>query len=149
LPGRARRPDHPASHGDSHADDQRPLRDPRPDLVPEAAALAARLAAEHLKKRPEVTAVLAEPADPAQWFVGGQSLASHGLSAVWLTIAVTAGTNIKDEAEAFVGAAFAGMAELLGPLHEVSYVVVQDVDGDRWGYGGRSQNARRAAARAG
>jgi phenylpyruvate tautomerase PptA (4-oxalocrotonate tautomerase family) len=30
----------------------------------------------------------------------------------------------------------------LGPLHEASYVVVEDVPGEAWGYGGRKRAAR-------
>jgi len=39
----------------------------KPDLRAEIAALASRLTAEHLRKDPAVTAVLAEPADPDSW----------------------------------------------------------------------------------
>jgi len=41
------------------------------------------------------------------------------------------------------------MAALLGPLHEESYVLVHAVDGDTYGYGGRTQNGRWAAANPG
>ena len=43
---------------------------------------------------------------------------------------------------AFVQAALGGMAALLGPLHAESYVHVLTADGDAYGYGGRTQNAR-------
>lgn len=121
---------------------------PRPDLRAPIAALAARLAAEHLGKNPGVTAVLAEPADPQGWFVAGQHPTEAGLSAFWLDIKITAGTNVKAETAGFIAAAFAGMGLLLGPLHAESYVLVHAVDGDAYGYGGQTQNARWAAARA-
>jgi 4-oxalocrotonate tautomerase len=41
------------------------------------------------------------------------------------------------------------MEKLLGPLHEESYVFVHAVDGDAYGYGGRTQNGRWAAAHPG
>ncbi len=119
------------------------------DRRAEIAALASRLAADHLGKDPAVTAVLVESADPAGWFVAGERPAAAGLSAFWLDIKITAGTNTKGETAAFVRAAFDGMAALLGPLHEESYVLVHAVDGDAYGYGGRTQNARWAAARPG
>lgn len=122
--------------------------EPRPDLPEKVAALATRLAADRLGKKPDVTAVLVEPAAPGAWFVGGRRPAADGLSALWLTIAVTAGTNVKAETEAFIAAAFDGMRDLLGDLHEVSYVLVQAVDGDSYGYGGRTQNARWVERRA-
>ncbi|MBP0444906.1 tautomerase family protein [Roseomonas sp. SSH11] len=113
------------------------------------AALASRLAAERLGKDPGVTAVLVEPARAEDWFVAGRSLAEQGLAAFWLDIKITAGTNTKDETAAFVREAFAAFGELLGPLHEESYVLVHAADGHAYGYGGRTQEGRWAAAHPG
>lgn len=123
--------------------------EPRPELRREIAALAGRLAAERLGKDPGVTAVLVEAADPDGWFIAGRLPAEAGLSAFWLDIKITAGTNVKGETAGFVQAAFEGMGRLLGPLHEESYVLVHAVDGDAYGYGGRTQNGRWAAAHPG
>ena len=123
---------------------------PKSELRSEIAALAARLGAERLAKDPSVTAVLVEPADPEGWFVAGRRPAvEDGKGAFWLDIKITAGTNTKGETTAFVRAAFEGMAALLGPQHEESYVLVHAVDGDTYGYGGRTQNGRWAAANPG
>ncbi|ONG43410.1 4-oxalocrotonate tautomerase [Pseudoroseomonas deserti] len=122
---------------------------PRPGLRDEIAALAARLGAARLGKDPAVTAVLVEEAAPDAWFIAGRHPTEAGLSAFWLDIKVTAGTNDKTETTAFVQAAFTEMAALLGPLHEESYVLVHAVDGDAYGYGGRTQNGRWAAAHPG
>jgi 4-oxalocrotonate tautomerase len=123
--------------------------EPRPQLRGEVAALASRLAAETLGKDPSVTAVLVEPADPASWFIAGERPTDQGLSAFWLDIKVTVGTNTKDETTAFVKAAYDGMASLLGPLHQECYVYVHAADGDAYGYGGRTQNGRWAMAHPG
>jgi len=120
--------------------------EPRRGLRPALAGFAARLAAEELVKDPGVTAVLVEPADPEDWFVAGRSLAEAGLSAFWLDIKITAGTNTRAETAGFVRAAFAGMRDLLGPLHEESYVLVHAADGHAYGYGGRTQEDRWAAS---
>lgn len=122
---------------------------PTPELRPQIAALAARLGAEHLGKDPGVTAVLVEAADPESWFIAGKRPTEAGLSAFWLDIKITAGTNNKSETTRFVRAAFDGMRQLLGPLHEESYVLVHAADGDAYGYGGRTQNGRWAAAHPG
>jgi 4-oxalocrotonate tautomerase len=122
---------------------------PRLELRGQVAALAARLGAERLGKDPDITAVLVEAADPDSWFVGGRRPTEAGLSAFWLDIKITAGANVKTDTTAFVAAAFAGMQDLLGPLHEESYVLVHAVDGDAYGYGGRTQNGRWAAAHPG
>lgn len=108
--------------------------------------LAARLAHEKLGKDPAVTAVLVEAADPDGWFIAGKRPADDGLSAFWLDIKITAGTNTKDETSGFVKAAYVGLVALLGTVHEESYVLVHAIDGDAYGYGGRTQNARWASA---
>jgi 4-oxalocrotonate tautomerase len=122
---------------------------PRPDLRPKIAELASRLGAEKLGKDRGVTAVLVEPAEPGSWFIAGKHPSDENLSAFWLDIKITAGTNVKNETTAFVKAAFEGMEELIGPLHEECYVFVHAVDGDAYGYGGRTQNGRWAVAHPG
>ncbi|OYQ36446.1 4-oxalocrotonate tautomerase [Niveispirillum lacus] len=123
--------------------------EPRPELRAQIAGLAARLGAEKLGKDPGVTAVLVEAADPEGWFIAGKRPTNDGLSAFWLDIKVTAGTNTKAETTAFVQAAYQGMAALLGPLHAECYVYVHETNGDAYGYGGRTQNGRWAAVHPG
>ena len=123
--------------------------EPEPDLRRAIADLATQLAAETLGKDPSVTAVLVEPADHAGWFIAGTCPALEGLSAFWLDIKITEGTNTKAETTAFIRSAYEGMATLLGPLHEECYVHVHAADGDAYGYGGRTQNGRWAAANPG
>jgi 4-oxalocrotonate tautomerase len=122
---------------------------PRADLRSEIARLAAQLGAERLGKDQNVTAVLVEEADPQGWFIAGKRPTDAGLSAFWLDIKITAGTNTKADTTSFVQAAFAGMEGLIGPLHEECYVFVHAVDGDAYGYGGRTQNGRWAVANPG
>ena len=122
---------------------------PRPELREELARAAAALGASALGKDPGVTAVLVEAADPEGWFVAGRRPSLEGLSAFWLDIKITAGTNTKADTTRFVTEAFTAMQLLLGPLHEESYVLVHAVDGDAYGYGGRTQNGRWASANPG
>ena len=119
---------------------------PRPELRADVARLAAKLGAERLGKDLNVTAVLVEEADPQSWFIAGKRPTEAGLSAFWLEIKITAGTNTKADTTDFVNAAFARMQALIGPLHEECYVFVHAVDGDAYGYGGRTQNGRWAVA---
>ena len=86
------------------------------------AKAASDLAAGILHKDPKVTAVLVEAADPADWFCGGHSLAQSGLASFALDIRISDGSNNKDEKAEFIAATFKRMGELLGPLHEESYV---------------------------
>ena len=113
-----------------------------PAVIPQVAAMLARLTHEILHKDPAVTAVAVALVPAAQWFVAGQSLEAVGLAGFWLDIVVTDGTNTKDEKAAYVAAVFAAMADLIGPLHTESYVLVREVKADAYGYGGRTQEAR-------
>jgi 4-oxalocrotonate tautomerase len=111
--------------------------------------MASELAAGVLHKDPKVTAVLVEAADPADWFCGGKSLAQSGVAAFWLEIRITEGTNTKDEKAAFIAAVFKRMGELLGPLHEESYVHTIDARADAYGFGGVTQERRYIAGKLG
>jgi 4-oxalocrotonate tautomerase len=101
-----------------------------------------KLSADILHKNPQITAVTVEEVAPADWFIADKSLAQHGLASFWLDLRIVDGTNTREEKAAFVAATFARMNELLGPLHNESYVHVNEVRGDAYGYGGITQNER-------
>jgi 4-oxalocrotonate tautomerase len=113
------------------------------------AKAASDLAAGALHKDPKITAVLVEAADPADWFCGGRSLVQSGQASFWLDIRITDGSNTKDEKAEFIAATFKRMGELLGPLHEESYVHVHDVRADGYGFGGATQERRYIAGKLG
>jgi 4-oxalocrotonate tautomerase len=114
---------------------------------PDVASAASEASTNYLRKQADLTAVIAESADPAQWFIAGKSLAEHGLASFWLEIRVVEGTNTKQEREGFIAAIFDAMGRLLGPLHHESYVHVHEVRADAYGYGGRTQERRFIEAR--
>jgi 4-oxalocrotonate tautomerase len=101
------------------------------------------LSTELLGKRREVTAVVIEELWPGRWFIGGRNPRD---ATAMLEIRVTEGTNTSGEKEDFIAAAWQELQQQLGPLDEASYVVVQEVAGTDWGYGGRTQAARRKRA---
>jgi 4-oxalocrotonate tautomerase len=76
------------------------------------------------------------------WFIGGRSLAELGVSSFWLDVKVTNGTNHEAERAAYLDEITGLMRTLLGTLHEVSYLRVDAVAADAWGFGGLSQKAR-------
>ncbi len=114
----------------------------RAELPKEIAKAARQLSSEILHKDPEVTAVVVEEIEPVSWFIASKSLAEHGLASFWLDARITDGTNTREEKAAFIAATFTKMNELIGPLHNESYVHVDDVRGDAYGYGGLTQNER-------
>lgn len=117
--------------------------DEDPQLVDRLQAELARLAVAPLGKAADVTSVLVERMKAGSWRIGG----SAATSAAHITISVTAGTNTAGEKAAFVAHTYAMLREVLGEaLSEATYVVVNEVDADSWGYGGLIAAERRRAS---
>lgn len=117
-------------------------RKPLPGLSDSVAKAVNKLSADILRKDATITAVVVQEIEPARWFIGNESLEQHGLASFWVDIRIVDGTNSREEKAAFIAATFAKMKELIGPLHHESYVHVNDVRGDAYGYGGVTQNER-------
>ncbi|URK88722.1 tautomerase family protein [Rhizobium sp. RCAM05350] len=93
-----------------------------------------------MRKRPEVTAVLVDVTEPGNWTVGGEPV----LVAAHLDVKVTRGTNTHEEKARFVAAVAAMFKDVLGPdLPIATYVVVDEIEADAWGYDGVTQEERR------
>ncbi|MCB1728498.1 MAG: 4-oxalocrotonate tautomerase family protein [Gammaproteobacteria bacterium] len=95
-----------------------------------------------LNKRREVTSIAITYLDPAHWIVGGRPLSEQGKSSFYFDIKITDETNTKTEKAQYIREAYAMFATLLGDLHEVSYVYVEDVRASAYGYGGLTQEHR-------
>jgi 4-oxalocrotonate tautomerase len=103
-----------------------------------------RITAEVLHKDPDVTAVTIDDLPAARWCVGGETV---DRPAAQLEITITAGTNTAEEKAAFIQTAFSELQRQLGrgePLEPASYVIVREVPASDWGWGGLTQQARRA-----
>jgi 4-oxalocrotonate tautomerase len=118
-----------------------------PSLKADIAASVSELTAKILHKDPKVTAIVVRSVEAADWFAGGKSLAEQKLASYWLDIHVTEGTNTKDEKAAYLAAMFARMSELLGPLHNESYLHVDEVRADAYGFAGLTQERRYIAGK--
>ncbi len=118
-----------------------------PSLKADIAAAVTELTAKILRKDPKVTAVIVRYVDAADWFAGGSSLAEQGLASFWLDVHVSEGTNTKDEKADYLAATFRRMGELLGPLHHETYIHVDEVRGDAYGFGGLTQERRYIAGK--
>ncbi|MGJ5208534.1 tautomerase family protein [Bradyrhizobium sp. HKCCYLR20261] len=119
----------------------------QPALKKHIADAVTELTARILRKDPKVTAVIVSEADAADWFAGGASLAEQGLASYWIDVHVSEGTNTKDEKAAYLAAVFDRMSELIGPLHHETYLHVDEVKADAYGFGGLSQERRYVAAK--
>ena len=101
----------------------------------------------HLRKDPTITAVAVSYIDPEHWFAGGTSLASQDKNSFWLDIKVVDGTNTKPELASYLEAVFSEMGAILGKLHSESYILVHEVPGAAYGFGGKTQEFRFIAGR--
>jgi len=113
-----------------------------PQMSRTIAELLLDLTTRILHKKREVTSIAIDYVDPADWIVGGRSLAEQGKNSVYFDIKITDETNTKDEKAEYIRQAFDGFARLLGDLHEESYIHVQDVRAAAYGYGGKTQEYR-------
>ncbi|MES2687019.1 MAG: 4-oxalocrotonate tautomerase family protein [Pseudomonadota bacterium] len=95
-----------------------------------------------LRKKRELTAITLTYVPPEQWVVGGSTLAAQGKNSFYFDIKVVDGTNTKDEKAQYIAECFAAFGQLLAPLHEESYIYVQDVRAEAYGFGGLTQEYR-------
>ena len=117
-----------------------------PAMSQTIATILLELTTRILRKDPVLTSIAIDYIDPADWIVGGRSLAEQGKSSVYFDIKITDETNSKGEKAQYIAEAFAAFAQLLGNLHEESYIYVQDVRATAYGYGGQTQERRYHAA---
>lgn len=82
------------------------------------------------------------------WWIGAAPLAARDAVTALLEVKVTRGTNSAEEKAAFIERAWDALRELLGPLETASYIVIDEVPAESWGYAGRTQQARRTPAEA-
>ncbi|HQV16360.1 MAG TPA: hypothetical protein PK620_15725, partial [Denitromonas sp.] len=111
-------------------------------LTEKASAVLLEHTTALLGKKPEVTAIRVEFVDPGHWQIGGVALAHSGRSAFHLDIKITDGTNTKAQKASYLKSVFADLAALLPDCDPTSYIVIDDVRADAWGFDGRSQEAR-------
>ena len=95
-----------------------------------------------LHKDPGVTSIAIEYINPEDWIVAGKSLVQHGKSSIYFDIKITDETNTKAEKAQYIKEAFDAFADLLGNLHNESYIYVQDVRATSYGFGGKTQEYR-------
>jgi 4-oxalocrotonate tautomerase len=113
-----------------------------PESRAEVALLLTSLTAEVLGKKRELTAVAISTTPGPSWFVDAQPLSESRQVSFYLEIMVTEGTNTKNEKADYVEKVFLGMTAALGELAPASYVVIQEVHADSWGYAGQTQEYR-------
>lgn len=104
------------------------------------------LTEELLGKKRELTAVLVESLPRERWFTNAQPLTTSGKNSFYLDIAITSGTNTKQEKAAYIRQVFRALEQLLGELDPASYIIIREISADAWGYQGVTQEYRFVAA---
>lgn len=112
------------------------------ETATQVATLLTNLAVDTLGKARDVVSVDVQFADATTWFVGGKTVAGQDTATFYLEIKLTSGTNTRDEKAQFIQQAFTGMSAILGSVTPASYIVTQDVAGEDWGFGGKTQAYR-------
>ena len=120
---------------------------PAPELTKHVVTTIGELTARILRKDPKVTAIAVRYHDPADWYVGGHSLAVQKTAGYWLDIKVTDATNTKDEVAAYLKAVHTALGAIMGGVHDESYTLVDEVPAHDYGYGGETQEQRFIAGR--
>lgn len=120
---------------------------PSQELSNKIALVLTDITAEVLKKKRELTAVTVSYVAADGWFIGGTALSDKPHRTFYLDIKVTEGTNTKDEKAQFVSRVFGAIEAQIGALAPASYVVIQEVPADAWGYEGRTQEFRYIGAK--
>jgi 4-oxalocrotonate tautomerase len=115
---------------------------PRPELSARINAGLVELTQRILRKNPEVTAVAIDYVPPEHWYVGGRSLSERQQNSFYFEIKIVDGTNTKDEKSRYLAESFQFFEQLLGNLHPESYIHIQDVRAEAYGYGGKTQEYR-------
>lgn len=113
-----------------------------PDTTRAISAMLLELTTRILGKKPELTAIVVEYVDPADWVVGGRTLLEQGKRSFHFDIKIVDESNTRQQKAQYIREAFDGFAGLLGELHEESYIHIDDVRASAYGFGGRTQEAR-------
>lgn len=95
-----------------------------------------------LGKKEEVTSINIEYMTNKSWFVGGRSMKEQSLCTFYLDVKITEGTNSKLEKAAYIKKTYADLNLILGKITPASYIVIDDVRGDSWGFDGKTQEYR-------
>ena len=113
-----------------------------PEMTQLISTILQDLTSRILHKDPRLIAIAIDYVDPEDWMIAGKSLVEHGASSIYFDIKVTDETNTKSEKAQFIEEAFTAFSDLLGNLHQESYIYVQDVRATAYGYGGLTQEYR-------
>lgn len=95
-----------------------------------------------LGKKANVTAINFESLDSKDWFINSQSLENRKEQTFYLNIKITDGTNTKNQKSLYIKNIFEQLSNVFENISEASYIVIDDVNADSWGFSGKTQEYR-------
>ena len=90
-----------------------------------------------LNKKADVTSILVEFCDKNNWSIGGKESTTF-----LLDIKITKGTNTKNEKQDYIKEIYQSFKNLLGNIDKASYIIIDEIDADSWGFEGITQEER-------
>ena len=90
-----------------------------------------------LNKKADVTSVLVEFMPQNNWSIGGKTCVTF-----YLDIKITKGTNTKEQKANYIKKCYEDFNELLEEINPASYIVIDEVEADSWGFEGLTQEYR-------
>lgn len=95
-----------------------------------------------MNKRREVTIVHIQESESKQWSSNAAQLSTNDSIAIYVDIKVTQGTNTSDEKKAMIARSYKMLQDIVGAIQSACYIVIDEIPGDSWGYGGQTQAMR-------
>jgi 4-oxalocrotonate tautomerase len=90
-----------------------------------------------LNKKREVTSVLVEFLPLNNWNINEKNEKTF-----FLDIKITKGTNTKDQKAKYINETYLKIKNVLGEINPASYIIIDEVKGDSWGFEGLTQEYR-------
>mgnify|MGYP000203371006 FL=1 len=90
-----------------------------------------------LNKKPEVTSVLVEFVPFDTWNINKDNLKTFNVD-----IKITKGTNTKNQKAEYIKETYLNLKEILGDITPASYIIIDEIEGDSWGFEGLTQEYR-------
>lgn len=96
-----------------------------------------------LGKDTNLTAVTITIIEKQHWFINSTSLSHNKTESALVNVKISQDSNSTAEKSAAISAFYELLDEIAGPLDNTSYVALQELPMTDWGYGGKTQAARK------
>ncbi len=117
------------------------------DITPKQADKIAkestRIMTDILNKDMQLTAVTIHSLCKSNWYIGAINLEEKQIDSAFIDIKISENSNTSDEKSSAIKAFYTLLEYIIGPIDNTSYVCLHEIPKTDWGYGGKTQEARR------